>query len=722
MKKNRKVKTLIVLTMLEILFSVWLASVFHQIMYWITHITSKTVVPQMDLNYLQAVKMLLEKPENQLWFLLLQIAYIGLTVFVLLMPTAAIAKTSVLQITDKIQIPVAAGNGQYGSERFTTEKEKDQIFSVFTPQKDHPPQKPGVVVEMTKSGSVEKIRYVSGPVSSIIIGSTRSGKTRRTLFQTFWLQVLAGYCVVASDVKGEIYYYTHEWVEEMGHKTFALDFRNPKKSIHYNFLQQVLDALKEGDQAQAIDYTWDLVSVLVGEPKGEPLWHNGESATIAAAVLAVCIEATSTQHRKQVEEIVLKYFEITEGKYLDDDTLIEIEDEAPDEYKRLKQEMWEMTADLLCEYGTSYIERLMDFGESALIEDIQELLEKDNSTYKNLTNVYYFLAYMGREDSETGKTPLSLYLDTLPDMHPAKVVFMQGQIAAERTRSSFYTSALGTLKLFVNPNIAEMTSYSDFKLSDVGSQKAVVYMIVPDDKKTFYPLVSIFIQQIYAEQVRTANKHGGRLPVPCDYDLDEVGNFPTIPVLSSMITAGQSRGVRVNLLVQNYQQIEEKYKDSYDTIKSNCTNKIYLKTDSEKTLKEISGYLGKYTVEMTSASNSANIKKTYDGSVSSSSNLGGRELLMPAEISHISTPYALVMNQGNYSSITNLPDLSQYELNTIWGLGDEEHNTMLISQREAERPERKNVKSIPLWGIWNDFKRKLEEEAARGAAISFLGE
>ena len=338
-----------------------------------------------------------------------------------------------------------------------------------------------------------------------------------------------------------------------------------------------------------------------------------------------------------------------------------------------------------------------------------------------MTNVYYFLAYMGREDPSTGKTPLSLYLDTLPDSHPAKIVFMQGQIAAERTRSSFYTSALGTLKLFTNPNIAEMTSKSDFELQDIGKRKTVVYLIIPDEKKTFYPLASIMIQQIYVEQVKVANQYGGKLPVPCDYDLDEVGNFPIIPVLPPMITAGQSRGVRVNLIIQDYQQIEKKYKDDYETIKSNCAVKIYLKSDSPKTLKEISEYLGKYTVEVTSASANASLNKVQEGSVSNSSNLGGRELLMPAEIAHITAPYALVMNQGTYSSITKLPDLSQYKVNQLWGLGDEAHNTKIIAARESERPERKNIASVPLWGIWTTFKQKLEDEAAENSTMSFLG-
>ena len=36
------------------------------------------------------------------------------------------------KITDKIEIPIAAGTGQHGSERFTTVAEKDECFAMFT--------------------------------------------------------------------------------------------------------------------------------------------------------------------------------------------------------------------------------------------------------------------------------------------------------------------------------------------------------------------------------------------------------------------------------------------------------------------------------------------------------------------------------------------------------------------------------------------------------------
>lgn len=633
LQKNRAKQrwSILTSTICEIIIAPYIAYIIHQYFDWIMHLSNLQL--KLDYNYVNAIKMLFANYGVRIWFFLIQVLYVFFITWLMLRPKATISNTRTISITDKVTIPISVGNGQYGSERFLTEKEKADIYSTFVfTGKEVLKAKGGLVIEMEKKGSMEIIKYIGDDIHCLIIGATGSGKTRRVLLQTLWLQMLSNLCAVISDVKGEIYHYTHKFAESLGYRTIAIDLRYPKKSHHYNFLQPILDALNEGDKAKAIDYTWDLVLVLVGEPKGEPLWYNGETATLAAAILAVSIEA--------------------------------------------------------------------------------------DSQYKNMANVYYFLAYMCQTNPETGITPLSLYLDTLDDRHPAKTVFAMAQVAAQRTRSSFFTSALGTLRLFTNPNVAEMTSKSDFRLEEIGSEKTIVYLMIPDEKKTLYPLASILIQQIYITQVELANKNGLRLPIDTDYDLDEVGNFPTIPILGDLLSAGRSRGCRANLVIQDYQQLESKYKHDFETIKSCCRAKIYLKSDNTKTLQEISKTLGNYTVETTSASTSASTsQKNNDVNLSNSSNMTGRNLLMPSEISHIDYPYALCMLTGNYSCITKMPDLSKYKINQIWGLGNEGHNTKLIAESEKEREER-TISNIPLWGIWNQFLS--ETDLPNEANFSFL--
>lgn len=632
LKENKKKKIILwsVITALEIAIAPLLVYLLHQLLSFKFGIGF-----HFEFNYITAIKLLLQEKKLQIFFGLFQLLWGLFILYCEMNVQPVIGKVDEQRITDYISIPVPAGNGQHGKERFLTEKEKEDTYDVFEfTGKEQLKGKGGVVVHFKKNGNKETIYYIGDDKHTLIIGASGSGKSRRIILETLCLQILSGLSVVVSDVKGELFYYTSPYAKEKGYKTLALDLRNPEKSVHYNFLQPISDSLEEGDTAQAIDYTWDLVSVLVGEPKGEPLWNNGESASIAAGILAVALD-------------------------------------APEEYR-------------------------------------------------NLTNVYYFLAYMCKPDT-FGEMPISSYLSNLPDTHPAKGVFAMAEIAADKTRASFFTSALGTLKLFTNPKIAEMTSKSDFKLQDIGLEKTIIYMIIPDEKKTMYPLVSIFVTQMYTALVECANKNGLRLPVNTDFDLDEVGNFPYIPVLGNILSAGRSRGVRANLVIQDYQQLESKYKDDFKNIKTNCQIKVYLKSDDPDTLKQLSEGLGKYTVEVSSANTSASDTQKNSMSYSTGASLTGRSLLEQSELKRFKSPDAMVSVTGEYSGINLLPDLSKWHFNKILGLGDEAHNTKIMIEREQAR-ESHPIPEIQLWGIWNELNVSdgEEENEAPTERVSFI--
>ena len=625
-RKKEKRRFWLALTIIELLFTIWFASVVDRMLSG-TAMGQMNVREWINIGYQQSIYNLLTIHNVKVMFFCLQMVYAAAIFYAAFKANPIVNNVDTYYLTPDIEVPVPAGNGQHGNERFLREEEKEEKYDLFIYDgKNKYPQlegRAGIVVQMTKQGRKEYILYDSSDdAHSIILGPSGSGKTRRILLQTLWLQMIAGQSVVISDVKGEIFHYTSPYAKKLGYQIIDFNLRNPKKSKHYNFLQPILDSIEEKDMAKAVDQTWDIVSVLVGENKGEPIWHNGECATIAAAILIVALEAPLQ--------------------------------------------------------------------------------------YKNLTNVYYFLAYMC-QPNEYGEMPLNEYLKELDDNHPAKGVFAMATIAADKTRSSFFTSALGTLKSFTNPNVAEMTSSSDFKLKDISSQKSLVYMIIPDEKDTLYSLVSIFITQLYQAQVELANENGLEVPVPTDYDLDEFGNFPTISIAPQILTAGRSRGVRMHMVLQDYQQLEGKYKDHYKTIKSNAKTKIVLNADDSATTEEISKSLGKYTVEVSSASTSVSDAKNDGMNYSSSASLTGRSLLEPSEIKRLNKPYALVMTNRQFAGINTLPDLTRWHLNKLLGLGTKSHNAQILRERENLIEER-DIPPINLWGIWNEYIEKLEEE------------
>lgn len=562
-------------------------------------------------------------------FLLIQIIVVVLLICYIIDFKEEVKNTTTIKVTNKIEIPASVGQGQHGTARFLKKQEKDELFKIIqikngiVDKKDRE-ENLGIIVSTNITSQGEMISCVNDDLHSIIIGSTRSGKTRGIILQSIWLRGQTNGSMVVSDPKGELYLYTHDFLKKQGYEVIALDFRQPLKSFKYNYLDEINRAVDIGDIALAVDYTWDLVSILVGTPKGEPIWTNGESAVIAAGILAISME-------------------------------------APKEYR-------------------------------------------------NMANVYHFLSTMCKEN-EFGEMPITEFLDKLPSEHPAKMVFAVALLSPSRTRASFVSSALATLRLFCNLNVASMTSQSDFNLEEIGKKSTALFIIVPDEKTTLYSLVSIFINQVYTSLVKIANVSGGRLPVTVEFLLDEFGNFPAIPSFGSMLSVGAGRGLRFNLVLQDYQQLEKHYKDDFENIKGNCVLTIYLKTTSLKTLEELSKKTGTYTVQASSVSDSLG----YNGkssSVSSSANMQSRALLTPDEIGRIERPYALVMLGGNFPGIFQLPDLSKYYANKQLGLGDKKHNERVIIERDEKRKKR-TLEKIDLWKILEEVEEKTER-------VSFL--
>lgn len=474
--------------------------------------------------------------------------------------------------------------------------------------------KGGVVLGLEKKRNKEKIYFVGDDTHTLCIGATRSGKTRTVVLQSIGTLALAGESMVLSDPKGELYQFTYPFLERLGYEVIAIDFKNPRKSNRYNYLQPIIDAVDAGDIPKAIDATWDITSQLVGEAKGEKIWNNGEASIIASSIMSV----------------------------------------------------------------------------------VYDNKESENRRYQNLTNAYFFIAEMCK--SVNNKMPIIEYVKKMKDDHPAKGLLAISEVAPSKTRGSFYTAALATLRLFTNPNISGMSNMSEYDPADLGKKKMALFIILPDEKTTYYSLASLLVSQHYIELVRAADEKGGSLKNRVNFMLEEFGNFVQIPDFGNKLTVGGGRGIRFNLFLQSFAQLDEKYgKEVAKTIKGNCETWIYLQTDDSETLKELSEKLGNYTVSTYSISSSHG--RYTNPSSSHSVNLTGRALLTPDEVAKINRPYSLVTSR-NKPAIMYAPDISEWQFNKLYGMGDVAHNTSLREKREAQRPSRELSSKLELWDVW----------------------
>jgi type IV secretion system protein VirD4 len=388
--------------------------------------------------------------------------------------------------------------------------------------------------------------------------------------------------------------------------------------------------------------------------------------------------------------------------------------------------IWDLTANLAGESNRRTTEKIWENGEASIIAGSLMAVVFDNQDqpqYQNMSNVYAFIQHM-TTTLDNGSMPLNQYLQYLEiyqPNHPARGLFGVAMVAPSRTRGSFFTSALTTLRLFTSESIAALSKSSDFALADLASKKTVVYILLPDAKEAYWSLASLFVSQVYQVLVDIAFQSGGKLDNRVEFFLDEFGNFAKIAAFSSMVTVGGGRGMRFHLFLQSFSQLDEKYgKEASETIKDNCHAWIYLKTANYETAALISKKLGHYTTSSYSMSTSWQSSGGH-GNSSSSMNLMARPLLTEDEIMRIEYPYALVMVVGQYPAMVRLPDLSEWSFNGLLGLGDEAHNRQLLLARERARPERLPEKTA-LWGIWEYMRQKDSEIRQPGDVAAHYAE
>jgi type IV secretion system protein VirD4 len=364
---------------------------------------------------------------------------------------------------------------------------------------------------------------------------------------------------------------------------------------------------------------------------------------------------------------------------------------------------WDITSALV---GEAKGEKLWNNGEASTIAGsimnvVYDNRGEFNRKYQNMTNTYFFIANMYKTISQDGRMPIVDYMKNFDDNHPSRGLIAISEIAPSRTRGSFFTAALATLRLFTSPRIYSMTNKTDFDPKDLGRKKMALFIILPDAKSTYYSIASLLVSQIYEQLDKVADERGGRLKNRVNYILDEFGNFTKIPDFANKVTMGGGKGIRFNLFLQSFAQLDEKYgKEQSKIIRGNCDTWIYLKSNDTDTLEEISKRLDTYTISTYSLSSQTS--RNSAGSSGQSKNLTGRRLLFPGEVKQIERPYSLVLSDGN-PAIMYAPDLSEYSFNKMLGLGDKEHNRMVREIREGRRKVKKIGGDIDLWNVWELF-------------------
>lgn len=77
--------------------------------------------------------------------------------------------------------------------------------------------------------------------------------------------------------------------------------------------------------------------------------------------------------------------------------------------------------------------------------------------------------------------------------------------ASDNTYKSITALFGEKMAIFDDVNVANVTSSSDFRFDILGNEKTALFVIVPDEDKTYYTLVTIIVGLLYRKLVKSAN-------------------------------------------------------------------------------------------------------------------------------------------------------------------------------------------------------------------------
>ena len=201
---------------------------------------------------------------------------------------------------------------------------------------------------------------------------------------------------------------------------------------------------------------------------------------------------------------------------------------------------------------------------------------------------------------------------------------------------SFREGALQVLEPYSSSGVlADATSASDFKFSDLRKIKGTVYIICdPTQMAAFASWLGLVMESAKTELIREAQ---GK---PVTFMIDEATNFK-FASLPSLLTSAREFNLRLWVIVQELEQWAHVYgREALDTLLSQTEVKIIHGSRSQKTCELVSNMLGEYSVNQTNYNKGGSILDPVTRSVSEV----GRKLMTTDEVRKFEKAIVFVRN------------------------------------------------------------------------------
>ena len=298
--------------------------------------------------------------------------------------------------------------------------------------------------------------------------------------------------------------------------------------------------------------------------------------------------------------------------------------------------------------GSNTNDPFWEKSETALLEALMlYLYHYAPEDEQNFTMVMEMLNYAEvKEEEEDYESPLDELFKRLETIDTNSLALKQYKIykqAAGKTAKSILISVGVRLAAFNLEELASLTRFDEMELEQIGERKTALFAIIPDNDSTFNFIVGMLYTQLFQMLYYQADYvHGGELPVPVHFLMDEFANVALPDEFDKLLSTMRSRQIFVSIILQNLAQIKALYKDSWESIVGNCDELYYLGGNEQSTHKYISELLGKETLDTNTFGKSTG----HSGSYSTNFQQTGRELLTADEVRLLDNNDGLLFIRG----------------------------------------------------------------------------
>ena len=113
--------------------------------------------------------------------------------------------------------------------------------------------------------------------------------------------------------------------------------------------------------------------------------------------------------------------------------------------------------------------------------------------------------------------------------------------------------------------------------------------------------MSILYTQLFQALFSSADtRHGGSLPVPVHFLMDEFANISLPDDFDKILSVMRSRGISVSIILQNMAQLKALFEKQWESIVGNCDEFVYLGGNEQSTHEYVSKLLGRATIDTNS--------------------------------------------------------------------------------------------------------------------------